>query len=295
MIPSNYREHASIGNSTPRLSSGVRQGARLRHGRPGMINTSSDVKAFTLMEILVSTVLLSFLTVLLFSILNTISTTVIEETNRMRNYQDSRIAMDQISRELQQTIPGFYGPVGNFNHIFQASTNGAACQLHWIAVIDNPVGHEEVEVHYYYDGTNTLYKSLIFAGYGGPIDSTRWDFNTSPTWHQTPPLPTGESITNRYSPILTGVKSMSYELWRLGTYPTSAGTNNPPSDLEWPGTDLLTRTNFVPAFVRVKLQVFDQQIVRKFGTAAAIPEAMTNQARNYTIMVNIPRSEDPLP
>lgn len=257
-----------------------------------MTSKNQRLDGFSLLEILVATALLSFISIFLFSTLNTLTNTVSSEQHRSRSFQDARTVVDQMGRELQQTITGFFGPTNAYHDVFHAISTGNfgdPSELHFLAVLDNSAGHEEVEVHYRFDGTNTLYKSLVLAKWpNGSVDVKNWDFNTNRDWKDTPKP---DDLT-MYSPVLEGVRSMELKFWRV---PYGPQNDDALIRTSWPDTHPWCQTNFAPSFADIVIKAYDQSLIKKFGTALDVPVTMTNNLRNFHFIVQIPRSEEPLP
>lgn len=249
--------------------------------------------AFTLVEMLVAVALLGMIASLLFFSLDQVSRATASGLGKATMYQDLRTVADQMSRELQQAIPfvavdGF----GNTNSIFVGRTTlpqgtaGNDAQVHFVATIDNNTGYEEVEVHYMYDGTNTLWKAFA---YGSTNTTTAWDFQSpsafdnglpgiaSGTWGRTP-LP----YSTDYSPVLYGVKSCTFQ---FSSDPATLTNSNVALTKDWLG-----RGPSIPSYVKVSLVVFDAAVLRRWGSADQVPVSLTNLARSSTFFVQLPRS-----
>lgn len=251
--------------------------------------------AFTLVEMLVSTALLGLIASLLFFSLDQVSRATSGGLGKATMYQDVRTTVDQMSRELQQAIP--YVAVdgsGATNNIFLGKTaawpqnHTATCdaQMHFVATIDNNTGYEEVEVHYMFDGTNTLWKALTY--YGGT--NSDWDFqkdvnfNTSlnginvGSWARTP-IPYDISASQPYAPVLNGVWACRFEF--------SSSTNSASFSDSWLGNH-----QAIPGYVRVTLMVFDSSILRRWGSANKVPNTQTNLVRTIEFLVQLPRANE---
>jgi prepilin-type N-terminal cleavage/methylation domain-containing protein len=283
---------------------------------------------FTVLEMLVATAILAGMSFMLFTALDHITDTIQKAHSRTANYQDTRMILDQMSRELQQAIPGNYGG-GNsnppiYNHIFYAREAGGARStagfglpnpsgLHFIAVIDNQEGHEEVEVHYHYDNENTLWKCMIPYPQTMPApaadwtaaDHNPWDFvvpmGGRAPWHNTPEAAPNMD-TRYYTPILTGVYKMTFQTWVTEALPTKDNM----VEADWPDyfqpcdhEDFPTY-NTIPNFIRVNLEVFEPHVIKRFGTAqkayTELEKIGTGKAKEYlktySIMVQLPRSRE---
>ncbi len=244
--------------------------------KPGTRNTERlALRAFTLVEMLVAVALLAMISSLLFFSLDQVSRAAAGGLGKATMYQDLRTVTDQMGRELQQAIPLVaVTSVGVTNNIFVAGAYTTEQHLHFVATIDNNTGHEEVEVHYVYDGTNALWKALTYYG------SAFWDFQTVQSscdfntgWDQTPTL----SAPDQYAPVLLGVKALTFEF--------TSSTN---SVLPYWKNEKYN----LPAYVRVSLLVFDSSILRRWGSAHLVPDSLTNQARRTEFFVQLPRQNE---
>lgn len=249
--------------------------------------------AFTLIEMLAAMALLGLISSLLFFSLDQVTRATTQGLGKSTMYQDARTVIDQMSRELQQAIPyvAIIPPPpaigGATNNIFIAETlpPPSPSQIHFVATIDNNTGYEEAEVHYYYDGSNTLYKALTLYG------TNIWDFQDNPilggtgpgSWDQTPlPPPPIPGPTDPYAPVLDGVQSLSFNFW----------TNSPLSG-DIPVNLWLAKKNSIPAYVEVTLVVYDANVIRRWGSAdKATTAGMIYLARTNSFFVQLPRQDD---
>jgi prepilin-type N-terminal cleavage/methylation domain-containing protein len=248
---------------------------------------------FTLVEMLVSTALLSLIAGLLFFSLDQVSRATSGGLGKATQYQDLRTAVDQISRELQQAIP--YVAVDSFgstNSIFlgkctwpNVGNSDGDAEMHFVATIDNNTGYEEVEVHYRYDGTNALWKCLTY--YGGTNSSSGWDFQTDGQfntgvgitmgkWARTP---TFDNSMNDYAPILYGVKAAHFEF--------SSSTNSGSFNETW-----LAQRQAIPGYIRITLSTYDSAVLRRWGSANFVPNTQTNLLRTIQFFVQLPRANE---
>jgi prepilin-type N-terminal cleavage/methylation domain-containing protein len=266
-----------------------------------------SAKAFTLTEILVACAIMGILSVILFSALSEVTNVISLAQGKTTTYQDVRTVMEQMSRELQQAIP-----YDNPDHVptFVATnsyvTGVSDGHLHFIAVIDNTSGQEEVEVHYIYDGENTLYKALVPYGSG----SSAWDIDAGPSsgwlpdrwWRDTPdwsPYSTVLKSSTFYTPVLDGVKSFQFLVWTNtvtpcahGIYPPCFNTTIPIGAANACIHAQSWQTNMLPAYIQVNLEVFDGQVIRRWGTAANAFTKVPNQVRSFHNLVCFPRSTE---
>lgn len=245
----------------------------------------SRAAGFTVLEMLIATLLLSILSIMLFQALDNVTRVTSRFQGKGAVYQDTRVVMDQITRDLQQAliyssaIPGFDS--------FYAKDGGSRkpTELHFIASIDNPKGSEETEVHYYYDGENTLWKTTVLFD-----PPTYWDIDVNLGWHNSPPLPLGGSPAGGqqydYYPILEGVDSFTIRMWTNTTAKTKAEITGG----EWKG-----KGSEIPSYVEASIEMFDRYQLRRWGTAAKIRSAsaiQTNLLQNFTIMVQLPLAKN---
>jgi prepilin-type N-terminal cleavage/methylation domain-containing protein len=265
--------------------------------KPGTRNTERlALRAFTLVEMLAAVALLGMIASLLFFSLDQVSRATANGIGKATTYQDLRTAVDQMSRELQQAIPFVAVSGSDTNSIFLGKTavpqgtTGNKSEVHFVATIDNNTGYEEVEVHYYYDGTNALWKA--FGYYDGTNASTVWDFQNGvnfnnsasginvSSWALTPAYPNAPlDPDSSYAPVLSGVKACSFEF--------SSSTNTALFVDTW-----LDHKQAIPGFVRVTLVTFDASVLRRWGSADKVPNALTNQARTTQFLVQLPRQNE---
>ncbi|MDD2706515.1 MAG: hypothetical protein PHV34_00785 [Verrucomicrobiae bacterium] len=239
--------------------------------------------AFSVLEMLVASALLSVISVILFTTLSQVTDATAGAQSKALLYQNTRMGVEQLGRELQQAAPYIPDPpVGGHNAFVCKPDN-----LHFIAVIDNNKGYEEVEVHYIYDGTNALLKSVV--PYDGTSGTPQWNIDLS-TWMNTPGIDDQDSNGDKYfTPVLEGVKAVNFMMW----------TNAPP--------DLTNPNNFsawnpgpanIPTYINVEIKMYDPQVIRRWGSAAnawtklsfASPGMHTNLLRTFNILVHLPRS-----
>jgi hypothetical protein len=233
----------------------------------------SSFKGFTVLEMLVATALLSTISILLFTALNQVTRLTAFSQGKGLLYQDVRTSIDQIGRELQQSTPYTVVVGGTTNDIFQFNAD----ELHFVAVIDHQGTREEAEIHYAYDGTNSLRKFICFAG------DTDWDLDSASIWEQTPTL-----TSDKYSSVVEGVSSFTVDVW----------TNAPP--IEADKIDMgqwAVRLNKcqIPSYVRITVKAYDETLIRRWKTAQKLESqaasAITNQLRTFSTLVHIPLSE----
>jgi type II secretory pathway pseudopilin PulG len=241
---------------------------------------------FTVLEMLIACLLLSILSIMLFQALDNVTRITSRFQGKGAIYQDTRVVLDQLTRDLQQAMPYTTSIPGL--EAFRAKHGGprVASELHFVASIDNPKGSEETEVHYYYDGVNTIWKTTVLFA-----PPTYWDIDVNLGWYGTPSLPMGGAPSGGqqydYYPILEGVDSFTFKYW----------TNNIPmkipalvADNEWKNMG-----DHIPAYFEAKIAMFDRYQLRRWGTAENIRTAasiQTNLMENFTIKVQLPMSKD---
>jgi prepilin-type N-terminal cleavage/methylation domain-containing protein len=238
---------------------------------------------FTAMELLVATALLAVMTGLLFTMVASITDITTYNYGRSTVFQDSRVIIDQMGRELQQAVPYVTTDGLTTNDIFLGVSSLFGAELHFVAVIDNNRGREEAEVHYLWDGSNTLYKSIVFSGDTNVAGVPIWDFadNTpiKPDWFRTP-TNSYDTIDPKYVPVLEGVLSMELNFW----------TNSPPREADVLTSWLVNPRNQIPNYVRVRIETLDPHLVRRYGGAINVPLSLTNSARTFSFLTFLPRS-----
>lgn len=225
-----------------------------------MKKITSTKFSFTLVEMIVAMGVLSILTFLLFSVLNETSRAITMSSGRTKIYSDLRVVVDQICRDLQQSIVD-----ARYTCFI-----GKASEMHFVSTIDNNTGNEEVEVGYFFDATsNTLLKTLQFSLRAG-TNNPNWDITNSwvtktTNWAGTPT--TGDR-TN-YTAVLEGVRSVTFKY--MSTNDTVSAT--------W-------ISNQVPAYVETSIGICDPQDVIRFRGAANVS---SNLIRYFTNIVFLPR------
>lgn len=243
------------------------------HSPFSILNSSPG---FTIIEMLAAIAILTILSALLFSSLNMVTKTTSAEMGRSTIYQDARIVIDQMGRELQAAVP-IVADIGGGteSNIFQASSRSISGEssIHFVAAIDNSTERNEVEVHYYYDGDNTLYKSLVFYDSG-----FNWDFESNFNWINTPKLPTRPIPADcKYAPILEGVKSFTFQIW---------------TDLALPPlTSWQAKRSDIPAYVRITIEAYDPNIIRRWKSARLVGKAQANLVRSFSSLVILPSNK----
>jgi type II secretory pathway pseudopilin PulG len=215
-------------------------------------------QAFTALEMLVATFVLSLLSIILFTTLDSVTKVTTTAQGKSLVYQDIRTVLDGVAREMQQAIPISSGS----NDAFR----GGSGELHFIATIDNNKGYEEVEVHYQLSG-GTLKKTMTYG------DDSAWDFDNPGAWYTT-------VGTLGYAPILEGVKDFKFEFWSPG--PADEGTGQ----ASWQGN-----SNSIPAYARITISAYDSNLIRRFGSVGAIPASQSDLYRSFSVLVHLPRSE----
>ena len=257
--------------------------------------TRKELKGFTIVEMLAATALLSMIAIILFSALNTVTSITARGTAAAFQSQDTRMIVDQMSREIQQAIPYVASVAGVNNDIFRAFNTVNAqgkteADLHFVAVLDNNTGHEEAAIHYVYDGTNTIRKCIDLYGrkfYPGEV--TAWTFATDPLWINSPSYNPGDPDNYNYQPILEGVKSMTFEVWsKNSSPPATESAGLPPEYDEWPAG----KAQEIPAYVRINIQSYPPDVIRRWGSADKVTGLQTNSLRYNSFLIHLPRSQE---
>jgi hypothetical protein len=231
--------------------------------------------AFTVLEMMITCALLSVISLLLFQALDNVSRITSRFQSKGMIYQDTRVVIDQLSRELQQAVP-YSGPPA----IFRAKS-GATAELHFIALIDNNKGQDEAEVHYLYnDSKGELTKSIVFYD----ADSTGyWDIIDNPTlWMDSPTKLAGGKYG--YHTILDGIDSIKFQMW--DAYP--AGGNFSLGFIT--DTDVASEAE-IPAYMEVTIVMFDREVWRKYkGNPTAIVGNDALLKQEFKFFVQLPLS-----
>jgi len=217
------------------------------------------ISSYTLVEMIVAMAVLGILSALLFTVLNETSNAINSTVGRAASYTDARTIMDQINRELQESVSDT-----RFQCFF-----GATNELHFLATIDNNTGHDECEVGYCFTN-HALLKSMVFAN-----DTTNWDVTTvSTNWYLTP----STANANYYTQILTNVYDVSWKFFDVSGGPVAAPYQ------------FFANSNTLPAYVVTTIKFYDEQDARRFGYSWAQLNAApaTNYLRIFTNVVYLP-------
>ena len=224
--------------------------------------------SFTLVEMIVAMGVLSILTFLLFSVLNETSRAILMSSGRTRVYTDLRVVVDQLSRDLQQSVDD------NRYNCFRGFTS----ELHFVATIDNNTGNEEAEVGYFWSNNFTLCKSVQFSQKKSS-NNALWDIGAAQTngpsydWWSLPKL--GDS--SNYVAILENVRSVRF---------TYLDTNfNPVVGSNWLFS---SQGNQLPAYIQTVFGVCDPQDVVRYQGVSAVDSKLV---RYFTNQVYLPRQQ----
>ena len=233
-----------------------------------MKTTRQNERSFTLVEMIVAMGVLSILTFLLFSVLNETTRAISMSAGRTRVYTDLRVVVDQLSRDLQQSVKD------NRYNCFYGRSNAVI----FVATIDNKTGNEEAEVGYIWNSSNfTFCKSLQFS-MRNSIANTNWEISEAQTnsgtqWQNTPK--TNNIDLNEYVTILDNVQSVRF-VYR----DTNFATNT-----TW---TFISKGSNLPAYVQTVISVCDpQDVIRCRG----VPFVPTSRLRVFTNEVYVPRQQ----
>lgn len=229
--------------------------------------------------------ILSVLTVLLFSVLSETTRAINMTSGRTKVYTDLRVVIDQMSRDLQQTVDD-----DRYNCFQGISSN----EFHFVATLDNNTGNEEAEVGYYYHaGSNALMKSVQFSQKGNPLAlNANWNIGDAQAgvgswgndWETTP----ATNTWTEYVIVLEGVRHFSVCYLNtnfglaFGSYP--ADIHNA-ANTTW---DFNTQSKRLPSYVITTIGLCDPQDVIRYRGAANVP---TNMVRWFTNQVFLPRQQ----
>lgn len=252
----------------------------------------NGVRAFTVVEMLAAIALLSMISILLFTALNNITNITTTTMAKASIYQEGRTIIDQMGRELQQMMPYTIITATGAIENFTTEVVSPKKFMDWVAVIDNNEGHEEAEMHYYYDGSNTLYKAIVF--YSNVVPD--WDWNTNSFWRNTPDYADGNTFGTNFAPVLEGVRSVTFQLWATNQDPNINASPNLPV-ATWTG-----KTNEIPGYVRISIEAYPPNVIRRWKSALASTGVIgalggvmgndTNNFQTYNLFVHIPRSSE---
>ena len=233
-----------------------------------MKTTRQNERSFTLVEMIVAMGVLAILTFLLFSVLNETTRAISMSAGRTRVYTDLRVVVDQLSRDLQQSVKD-----NRYNCFY-----GYPYRLNFVATIDNNSGNEEAEVGYIWNSSNfTFCKSLQFSTRNS-IANTNWEISEAQTnsgtqWQNTPA--TNNPDVNEYVSILDNVQSVVFT-YRDTNFNTNA---------TWV---FFSKGSNLPAYVQTVISVCDPQDVIRYQGVASVPSWLL---RTFTNEVYVPRQQ----
>ena len=226
---------------------------------------------FTLIEMLCAIACLMLLSGMLFSSFSTMSTTTRRTLHTQDQYQDIRFVIRDITQELHEAIPD---TVLGSNDAFIVETDIVPFEMHWVSIHDNNAGCETVEFHYYFDGSNTLYKACIPRGYIGWTNGVtvyypepNYNIGENPSeWWETPAIGNAS-----YNPVLENVVGVSIRLF-----------NN--SNVEFATSmPFKGHGNMVPRYMEMKIDTVDRDVLKRHHNNAAelIAAGDTNMVRSF--------------
>ena len=222
-----------------------------------------NLKAFTLVEMLAATAVLLLISGMLFSSYSHMTTTTRMALHKQDQYQDVRLVIRDMAQELHESVS--CSELGS-NDAFIVENDVVPLEMHWVSIHDNNAGCETVEFHYYYDGSNTLYKACVPRD----NDGVYYDVGTRPaTWWETPSI--GDA---KYNPVLENVAGVSVRLFNdnLTEFPTSM--------------PFRVHGNMVPRFTEVTINVLDKDVFKRHNNNAADAIAVgdTNSLRSFVFL-----------
>lgn len=139
---------------------------------------SSNLRAFTLVELLLAMSILTVLVILLSSLLGGVSRAWISGEQQVETFQDGRAILELISRELDQAvISPKLQMVQNVSLPSTASERSAASNLFWQANLTSTSAGDLCEVGYFLDSNFRLMRFFV-----PPTDTTNYQiFSSAPS------------------------------------------------------------------------------------------------------------------
>ncbi len=250
------------------------------------VRRRSGQSGFTLIELLTSIAILLILVGMLTVTFNTASNTWRAAEREVERFQDARLALDLIARDLQQVYV-------SSNVSFLGTRNSLA----FVATANDDTNFVDLmEVVYRLNTDET--PTPPFALY------RRTAVHTDPEWDFYQPPPNGWPSTwgaNRKNLVCTNVVSLSLVFFKTNQNNNATITwNSAQIQTNWTEPDGTTTisagdldmSNAPPAYIDVRLSVVDSKtaaLMRQTTTASALTNLTRQATRTFAVFVKIPQ------